>query len=136
MSLNCDVTIGREFPVSVSCVLTDGYSETQPKPKKYLGNKSVKEKMIINATTLLESHDDMQLFAHWWYEELDSGSLDFDIELPVFGTPYVFTVKMLNDISTSLTGSQIREVTMSLEIQNDVGAVIASELSATLCAIQ
>jgi len=134
MALNC-TTAPRKFPEIISCIIEDGYKPTQPKPLRFLGGRTIAQPMTLIAKALIQSSEDMGIFAYWWYEELQSGFLDFEITIPIFGVDYTFTAKMVNNFSEDRLSTQARTVEMVLEIQDDVGAIIASELSAQFCAI-
>lgn len=134
-TLSCIDTI-REFPKKISCIRVDRpYTAIQKTSRKYQGDVSVKELVVIDITAFIDNNSDMQLFAHWWYSELINGSLDFTIELMVFGTQHTFTVKMLNDLTDGFQSGVIHDIDMRLEIQDDITTILEQAISDGFCSV-
>lgn len=128
MSCVCDVTDGaREFPDNLVCVITDGFTGTAPRKKKYLGNKaSLVDKATVSITILVRDETEAAIFLEWWVSELDYGVNPFTINVPFFGISRGWNVLAIGDMTDYLKIGTVREVKMKLRILNDLSEAISN----------
>ncbi len=105
----------KDFP-SLGCLIEDGNLNTKERKSKYLGGEvSPFENGKMTVNLLLQTDEEMRVFAEWWVNSLDYGTSPFKITLPFFATDMEYTVFMTNSlIERGLTG-EMRKIPLELK---------------------
>jgi len=124
MGLVCNNGV-REFPTALTCVTKENYKVTADYKKAYgFGGKSVVtvDRVYIDIEVLLDNNVDLSLFTYWFYNEIDRGELDFTIDLIIFGTQKMWTVRIAH--GTNYTTDGYGKIQLKLEL---VDTFVATE---------
>ena len=104
------------FPESYACAITNGFSETLPYSKKYLGGKLTQPLATGTVSILVKNDYDMTQFMVW-YESINWGADVFLMELPLFGTTKYWEVRITSTPATSTPGTKVTKRTIDLDIE-------------------
>lgn len=138
MSCEC-INENRKFPASIACVLVDGYGESFPQAKRYLGGKTSEDNGTtdnpsVAITALCRGEADIALLGYWYYHEIGAGAKDFTIELPIAGVRREWRVMLSDQISnTPPTTPSIREWTFKVEVLDSIAEHTEAYLQGVLC---
>ena len=114
------------FPTNLGCVTTNGYNESFPVTRQYLGGRKFTYPTTVNVEVFIGSHSDMEDFMRWYITDLAWGTNSFTISIPLFGVTRAWSVKIVNDINVknNENTASIRTIPMVLEVLDDIDTYI------------
>ena len=116
------------YPAHLPCPIVNAYGNKQAAAKKYLANKHSTPKPRVTVTLITESKQQMIDFADFYFNDLNDGTETFTAMWDVFGVDdYLWTFRIVGDISNVLKFSTSSTITFSLEVQDDAGSVVAAK---------
>jgi len=124
----------KEFPEQLGCLLQDNYGATHKDALRGFAKKRIRSNEEVTLKVLIKTALEMNIFAHWYYNEIDEGADTFSIEFPLFGMKRKWEVKLTNGLNEKLNGTA-KYVDMKLKVITDVKSVVEDEISTQLCAI-
>ncbi len=110
----CIMTV-KDFP-NIGCLIEEGNLNTKERKNKYLGGEVSpfsNGKMTVNL--MLQTDEEMRIFAEWWTNSLDYGTSPFKLTLPFFATDMEYTVFMINALTERKKDGEIREIPLELK---------------------
>ncbi len=112
--MGCAIIV-KDFP-SVGCLIEEGNINTKERKSKYLGGGvSPFSNGKLSVNILLQTDEEMRIFAEWWVNSLDYGTNPFKITLPFFATEMEYTVYMINPLIERSINDEIREILLELK---------------------
>lgn len=123
------------FPKPIACIVTDGFKESLPVKRKYLGsNYALTDETRVEIKALITDINDVKLFVNWYCNEIDYGVKPFKIDLKLFGLKREWEVKLKSDLVLETINSSIsKHISLKLELQENIGALISQNLEQYSC---
>lgn len=110
------------FPENIACVINNGFGETLPYMKKYLGNtenEAYRDRGVCKVSVHIGSHADMDTFTQWYK---NYGHKAFTINLPLYGVEKAWLVRIIDALSTQAwsKSASVRTIQMKLEVLDTI----------------
>jgi len=117
------------YPTTLPCAKVNGATAKQESSKKYLGDNSYHIPYpTVSVTLVAETKADLIALADFYYNDINGGT-DLFLATWMFEgvTDYAWTVRIVGGFDTSYLFSTVGEKKITVEILDDVAAVIASK---------
>ena len=114
------------YPSTLPCPLIDSYSHKIMLTNQFLGEQFYVPKPLIDLKILSESSIQLEEFFIFYIEWLDNGINEFQWQIPFEGIDdYEWTVKIVSEVSVKAITSEISELTLTLEVQDDIDSILS-----------
>jgi len=113
------------FPSSISFLVISGFAASTPKKSLGLGGRKILEQDLrVTIKAMIETEENAKVFLEWWVLQLNCGLENFTINFPYNGITKGWNVIASNDLKEVLIHENLREVTITLKILDDIQVAI------------
>ncbi len=100
--MSCVINVG-EFPTDLGCLGVSGYIGTIFRKEKYLGGETHLTQMpTVEVDLMIFEKTHEAEFLKWWEEDLQYGSMPFNVEMKFFGAMHMLTFFMVSNLKEVL----------------------------------
>lgn len=113
------------YPSSLPCPSTRDHEYTIERATLYLGDVAGEPRTKVKVRVRAENNAELTDFFYFYDNYISYGKDSFQWALPIDGvTDYEWTVKIISDVDTKAVGMTAHDISFTLEIQDDVQAVL------------
>jgi hypothetical protein len=117
------------YSSTLPCPQVSGYGTTQEGKTKYLGGKTVAIQPRISMTLVAKTRAELLALADFYYNDINGGVDTFLAKWVFEGiSDHLWTVKIVGGFDTSYPFAMVGEKKITVEIQDDVAAIVREAL--------